>query len=165
MTRSGRLRRLRNLRRIEEQNQASLLESARAELRQIEEALEQARSRRQTGRVLVERSIESGETRDRVIGIEEVACANRVLKVLIRRKHPAEELVERTRAQYLGKRTERCQVESLLRVELERESVAAQRRSQSSLDEWYRMLGSGATRERMEDDLSADRAKTSGKNG
>jgi hypothetical protein len=157
VSRAKRLRRLCEIRGIEEQIQASLLELAKAELLRIDEALEEAYIRKRTGQVLARTGIQTGRAGDRVTGFEEIACATRVSHFLMTRKFLAEERVERIREEYLRKRAERCQVESLLRKEAEREQYAVQRRSQSALDEWYRALRYGRL---LEEEHSAEMKRT-----
>jgi flagellar biosynthesis chaperone FliJ len=156
VSRTTRLRRLCEIRRVEEQMQASLLDSANAELLQIDTALEEAHIRKRTGQVLARTGIQTGRAGDRVMGFEEIACATRVSQFLLTRKALAEERVEKIREEYLRKRAEKCQLESLLRKEAEREMAAIQRRSQSALDEWYRGLRYGRSLDAAEDKCSAD---------
>jgi len=160
MTTSSRMRRLCDLRRSVEQNEASRLGSAEAALQRLDDALEQARIRKGRGRALVEESARTGETQDRVAGLEEIACAIRKYKALMLRKRYAQEEVQRIRERYLEKRTERCQAETLLRAALEREENAAQRRSQAALDEWHRMLRARPTRDGIEDGQSDTPGRT-----
>ncbi|MBS1802983.1 MAG: hypothetical protein JST28_06420 [Acidobacteria bacterium] len=138
MSKANRLRRLCEIRRAEERNEALLLESAVSELRRIKEAIEAVRVRRIAGRALLQSSARSGELRDRITGIEEIAGASRLESALLNNKQLAEEHVHKVREQYLSRRRERRQVEILLRDELKRESEASLRRGQSLLDEWHR---------------------------
>lgn len=154
------MQRLCDLRRSIEQNEASRLGSAEAALQRLDDALGQAQIRKGRGRALIEESARTGETRDRVAGVEEIACAIRQYKALMLRKRYAQEEVQRIRKQYFEKRTERCQAETLLRAALEREENAAQRRSQAALDEWHRMLRARPTRDGLEDCQSETPART-----
>ena len=138
MTRAGRLRRFRELRRLEEQDHATVLESARAELQQIDDALQQTSVRKMSARSLIEKSMGTGKTRDWIAGHAEIDSAERVRTILKKRKHLAEQRVESAQARYLAKRIESRQAETLLRAALHREEKAAQRRNQSALDEWFR---------------------------
>jgi hypothetical protein len=151
------LRRLCEIRRIEEQIQASFLESAKAELLQIDTALEEAYIRKRTGQALAKDGIRNGRAADRVTGFEEIAGATRISQFLTTRKVLAEKYVVKVREEYLLKRAERCQVESLLRKEAERELYAVQKRSQSALDEWYRALRYGRL---LEEERSAEMKRT-----
>ena len=157
MAETSRLRRLCDLRRLEEQNSASQLQAAKTQHEQLEEALEKALSRERTGRALVEASIRTGLIQDRVVGVEEIASAIRLSKVLMARKRRAQENVQRSVERYLAKRTkERCQAEALLRVALEDEVKAAHRRNQAALDEWHRLLHHGPTQGAIEDNRAAN---------
>lgn len=140
MARTDRLRHLFQLRQIEEENQASVLEAAAAELKRLHEALALTRIREAAGRSLVEEGIRTGEMQDRLAGFAEVDSATRVRSVVTKRKRQAEGNLERIRQQYLAKRMETRQVETLLRAAAEHEAHEQQRRSQSALDEWHRML-------------------------
>lgn len=138
MPKTDRLRRICEIRQAEEQNQLLLLELARSELMRIEEALERARLRKMAGRELLQSSARSAELRDRIAGLEEVACASRVGDALSEQLQLAQGKVHDLQQRYLSKRCERRQVETLFRSELQRETEAANRRRQSSLDEWHR---------------------------
>jgi hypothetical protein len=140
VARTDRLRHLFHLRQIEEESQASDLERAVAELRRLEEALKLTRLREAAGRSLIEESIRTGKTQDRLSGLAEVDSAARIRSVVIRRKCQAEENLERIRQQYFAKRMRTRQAETLLRSAAEHEAHEQQRRSQSALDEWHRML-------------------------
>jgi hypothetical protein len=133
------LRRLYELRQIEELQKASLFESAIAELRQLETALEVASTREGSGRALVSRSVMSGETQDRIFAVEEIAIAVRISTVLKARVRAANENIQRIRDEFLHKRLEKRQAETLLESALEREASLEQRKMQLALDEWTRL--------------------------
>jgi hypothetical protein len=133
------LRRLYELRQIEELQKASLFELAVAELDQLKNALEVAHIREGNGRALVERSVMTGETQDRLFGVEEIAAAVRISAVLESRLRSAAEKVQRIRNEFLNKRLEKRQAGTLLESALEREAGLAQRKMQLALDEWTRL--------------------------
>jgi hypothetical protein len=133
------LRRLYELRQIEELQKASLFELAVAELDQLKNALEVAHIRKGNGRALVERSVMTGETQDRLFGVEEIAAAVRISAVLESRLRSAAEKVQRIRNEFLNKRLEKRQAGTLLESALEREAGLAQRKMQLALDEWTRL--------------------------
>ena len=160
MIKTVRLRRLCELRRIEELNQAAQLELARTQLEKVDRALESVRLQKRSGRVLVQEGICTGETRDRIAGFQEIAHANRVSKFLLKHKHLAEERIVWVRGQFAAKRAERCQAETLLESELDRERKEAQRRSQASLDELHRSLRLGLETDAAEDGCSFGPANT-----
>ena len=153
MAKADSLRRLCEIRRAEEQYQASLLESARSELQRIEGALKATSVRRRAGRALLDDGNRSGVLRDRIAGSEEITCALRALNVLLVRKQVIQEQFQGIRDQYLAKRRELLQVETLLRNELQREGETESRRSQASLDDWHRTLHFGSARESAEDQI------------
>jgi len=156
VTRKTRLRRLCALRRLQELDQAAQLELARAELARIEGAMREAELRKGAGRLLFSAGAQRGDLGDRVTGIEEVAGATRLGQALLLRQSAALELVRRMQAQYLFKREQRCQVETLLRIESEREALIEQRKSQSSLDEWHRTRRDCVSQNAASDKYSAD---------
>jgi hypothetical protein len=131
------LRRLLQLRQLEEDQSRLALESALAELHRLERALEAANERARQGRQLVHRGVRTSELPDRIAGLEEGRAATRhaaALEVAIPR---SKQLAEILRENYLSARVERRQVETLLREAETAESVVAGRRSQQALDDWY----------------------------
>lgn len=140
VARTDRLRHLVQLRQIEEESHASLLEASTAQLRQLAEALKQTRVREAAGRSLVEKGIQTGETQDRLAGLAEIASATRVRSIVMGRKHQEEENLEGIRQRYIVKRMETRQAETLLLAAEENEAQEQQRRGQSALDEWHRMV-------------------------
>jgi flagellar biosynthesis chaperone FliJ len=140
VNRVSQLRRLCELRRLEEQHHAAQLGEARKRLQQIDEALDGSRVRRDAGRDLIEESIRTGDLESRIAGVEEIASAKRKANVLATLKHNVEEHVRQTRGRFFSKRTERCQAETLLDAALREEARNAERRSQSALDEWHRTV-------------------------
>lgn len=138
MNRVTQLRRLCELRRLEEQNRAALLEEAKKRLEQLDQALKNSREREQSGRALLEESTRTGDLDSRIAGVEEMASAKRKANVLISRRYIVEESVRQTRDRFFSKRKERCQAETLLGAALQEEAIIAERRNQSALDEWHR---------------------------
>jgi hypothetical protein len=137
------LRRLYKLRNIEELQKASLFKLAVVELDQLKNAVEAAHNREGNGRTLVTRSVMTGETQDRLYGIEEIAAAVQISAVLESRLRSATEKVERIRSEFLNKRLEKRQAEILLQSALDRAADLAQRKMQLSLDEWTRLRRRG----------------------
>jgi len=160
VARTDRLRHLIQLRQIEEERQASVLEASTAQLRQLNEALKQTRIREAAGRGLVEKSIQTGETQDRLAGLAEIASATRARNIVMRWKHQAEENLEGIRQHYIAKRIETRQAETLLRAASESEAQEQQRRGQSALDEWHRMVHRGPVGNRMDMDQSNELRET-----
>jgi hypothetical protein len=138
LNRVNQLRRVCELRRLEEQNRAALLEKAKKRLEQLDEALSQSRERQKAGRTLLEESVRTGDLELRIAGIEEMASGKCKAKVLLTRRQIVEESVRETRDRYFSKCKERCQAETVLAAALEAEVIIAERRSQAALDEWHR---------------------------
>jgi hypothetical protein len=138
VNKANRLRRLCELRQLEEQNRAALLEEAKKNLQQLDDALVESGERQKSGRALMKESLGTGDLESRVAAIEEIAFAKRKTNVLISRRHSLEEQVRQTREQFFSKRKERQQTEALLRDALDEEATIAERGSQSALDEWHR---------------------------
>jgi flagellar biosynthesis chaperone FliJ len=131
------LRRLLNIRSIEEEQSRLALESALGELRRLEEALAAAFERDRLGRRLVEISARNGELPDRLAGLEETRAASRHAAALGPRIAEAELDVLGMREEFLSKRIERRQAETLIEETEAREALDAGRRGQQSLDDWY----------------------------
>ena len=151
MTSSRRLRRLHELRQIEERNQASLLQSATSELRRLSEARKDVRIREASGRALMMTIVQGEQMQDRVAGAVEAASASRISTVLARRIRDVTEDIARIRDRFVAKRIERRQAETLLSTAVELDALEAQRKSQLALDEWYRMLNREQMRDKAED--------------
>jgi hypothetical protein len=156
MNRTNQLRRLCALRRLEEQNEAALLGQAKQHLERTEEALQETKLRQRTGRALIQASFKTGDTEDRLAGLEEIANAKRKASALSAAKLSAEDAVQRAHRQFFSKRVERCQAESLLDAALQEDAAIAQRRSQSALDEWHRTAHRRPALIPAEDEQSSD---------
>jgi hypothetical protein len=147
------MRRLLRVLDIQEEQSRTALESALAELHQLERAQALAVERGRGGRRLVtssalrmQRSALFGEqvseqTReqlvDRLAGLEESLAASRAVTVLAAHAVEAERNVTERREEFLSKRIERRQAESLIRKVEAADAVEAGRRGQRSLDDWY----------------------------
>lgn len=139
MSVSPSLQRLLSLREAEERQKLILMETALAELNRLAYALNQARRRGTAGHALVSSGVQSGESIDRIAGLEEVASAERIVVALTNRIKLAENAAARFRQEFLAKRIERRQVGALLDAMKEQENLLANRKGQSTLDDWYRM--------------------------
>ncbi len=131
------LRRLLHIRDLEEEQGRLELESALGDLRQLENALEATVERARSGRRLVGASAHSGELEDRLAGIEETRAAGRHAEALKPRITGAELDVVTLRREYLARRIERRQSETLIRETEARDAVDAGRRGQQALDDWF----------------------------
>ena len=163
MTRTARLRRLCDLREMEERNEASRLALATAVLRKIDDALRNVRGYEEAARVLIRSGVQRDDIVDRLAGAGETDLAARLVKGLEKKRRLGEEQVGMIRDQYLAKRVERRRVEAILQIEMEREESDAQRRTQSLLDEWHRITGRETRVESSEEDLSSEKPTTSGR--
>lgn len=137
MAASRALRRLLRVRDLEEEQSRLALESALSELNQLEDALKATVERERRGRRLVESSARTGELPDRLAGIEEMHAADRLFAVLEPRIAAKEEEVTARRQEFLLKRVERRQAETLIRESEAQEAIETDRRSQQEVDNWY----------------------------
>ena len=83
---------------------------------------------------------------DRLAGIEETRAALRCASALKPRIAAAAADVMDLRAEFLAKRVERRQAETLIEEAAARDALEASRRSQQSLDDWYLNRYRGAAR-------------------
>jgi hypothetical protein len=132
------LRRLLRIRDLEEEQQRLALESALGEMQALERALEATTDRDRWGRELSQGGVRSGEWIDRQAGIVETGAAHRSAAVLMPRLAASEEEAAHRRAEFVRKRIERRQAETLIEQTEASDALEAGRRSQQSLDEWYR---------------------------
>jgi flagellar biosynthesis chaperone FliJ len=132
------LRRLLRIRDLEEEQARLALESALGELHALEHALAAAFERDRMGRRLVDSSARTGELPDRAAGLEETRTAGRFSHALAPRIAEAEQQVFALREAYLAKRVERRQAGTLIEEAEARDALAAGRRSQQALDDWFR---------------------------
>jgi hypothetical protein len=132
------LRRLLRVRELEEEQIRLVLESAVSEQRRLEQALAATQERERQGRRLVGSSIRSGELEDRLAGIEETGAAMRRAGFLVLRIGAAAAEIGRLRDEFLMKRVERRQAETLIEETEARDAVDSSRGNQRALDEWYR---------------------------
>jgi flagellar biosynthesis chaperone FliJ len=132
------MRRLLQVLEIQEEECRATMEAARAELGRLEEALTRSVERERGGRHLVAASARSGEVTDRIAGLEETRAARRMAAALAPRIAEAETAVEERRREFLGKRIERRQTETLIDEAEALDKVEAGRRAQRDLDDWFR---------------------------
>ncbi len=131
------LRRLLRIREIEEEQCRMRLESATGELHRLQAALEATSERDRRGRQLVAASAHSGELPDRLAGMEETRTAARFAEFLLPRIAEKEEQVALLRQEFLAKRVEHRQAETLIEETEAKDAIEAGRRSQQMLDDWY----------------------------
>ena len=131
------MRRLKQVRELEEELSQAALESAVGDLRRMELALVASEERERNGRQQVTASVRTGELVDRIAGLEETRAALRHGAALKPRIAEAELEVARRRQEFLAKRIERRQVETLIQKTEAEDAVDAGRRAQRELDDWF----------------------------
>ncbi|MGA3082587.1 MAG: hypothetical protein ABSD44_14640 [Terracidiphilus sp.] len=131
------LRRLLLIRNLEEEQRRLALEEALGERNRLEHALGAAAERDRRGRRLVQASAESGQLPDRIAGLEETRAAIRHARAIEPRIEAIGEEVAARREEFLLKRVERRQAETLIRETEAREAIEAGRRGQQALDDWF----------------------------
>jgi hypothetical protein len=131
------MRRLLHVLEIQEEECRAAMESARAELKRLEQALTWNVERERGGRRLVAASAATGEIADRIAGIEETRVAKRFALALSPRIAESKSAVDLRQREFLGKRIERRQTETLIEEAEALERVEAGRRAQRDLDDWF----------------------------
>src|SRR5271157_3529620 len=131
------LRRLLRIRDIQEEQSRLTLESALGELYRLEHALAATIERNRRGRSLVLVSAQTGELTDRLAGLEETRSASLHSAALGPRIDGMEEEVANRRQEFLFKRVERRQGETLIQEAEAQEAIESGRRGQQALDDWY----------------------------
>ena len=131
------LARLLQLRALEEEQRRATLESATAALHRLRSALQASQARIRQGRESIVLGSHSGSAADRVAGLVECEYAHRGAAILRGRIAAGEQHAAELRQAYLEKRTERRQVETLLREAEARQALELSRREQQSLDNQF----------------------------
>ncbi len=134
------MRRLLDVLEIEERECRAAIEAARAELERLLQALQRNREREREGRRLIASSATTGELTDRIAGVEEARNARRIAQALAPRLAEAEAAVNARHEEFLGKRIERRQTETLIEEAETKDKTEIGRRTQRDLDEWYLRL-------------------------
>ena len=137
MSVSRALRRLLRIRGIEEEQSRLALDSALSELNRLERAMATTSERDRRGRRLVETSARTGELADRLAGIEETRAAVRHAGALAPRIADSELDVAGLRQDFLVRRLERRQAETLIQEAEAQDAIEAGRHTQQGLDDWY----------------------------
>jgi flagellar export protein FliJ len=138
MAASRALRRLLRIREIEEEQCHIAVESALGGLKRLELAQVANEERERQGRRLLTSSAHSGELADRLAAFAESSAAERHSAHLAPRIELAKREVDNLRHQFLLKRVERRQAETLIQEEQARVEIEEGRRSQQALDDWHR---------------------------
>jgi len=131
------LRRLLRIRDIQEEQSRLALESALGELHRLEHALAVTNERERRGRSLVQAGVQTGQLEDRLAGLEESRSAGIHAAALAPRIDGMGEEVAERRREFLSKRVERRQAETLIQEAEAQEASEAERRGQQALDNWY----------------------------
>jgi hypothetical protein len=152
------MRRLLQVLEIQEEECRAAMELARAEMKRLQQALTWSVERERGGRRLVAVSAATGEIADRIAGIEETHVAKRIATALAPRIAESESAVNARQQEFLGKRIERRQTETLIEEAETLENVEAGRRAQRDLDDWF-LIRRAAPGEVRGDDMleNADR--------
>ncbi|HEX8812060.1 MAG TPA: hypothetical protein VF742_08720 [Terracidiphilus sp.] len=138
---SNALKRLLRIRDLEQEQHRRALESALAELHQLEDALARATTRERDGRSSFAASVLDREPDERTVDLQssriESAIGQKHLQVLTPRVSRAEVQTTMRRQEFLLKRMERRQAETLIQETETADAVEAVRQSQRKLDEWF----------------------------
>jgi flagellar biosynthesis chaperone FliJ len=131
------LRRVLEIRRIQEEQSEAALNAALGHLRRLETALKLSLDRERGGRRLVAASIGTGDMEDRLAGLAETHAGERRAALLKPRIADAEDAVNERRAEFLERRMERQQAETLIEQQEARDALDATRLAQRDNDDWY----------------------------
>ena len=139
------MRRLLRVLEMQEEQARVQMESALGDLRRLERALNAAGERERAGRRLVTSSAAANatasEATDRLAGVEESRMASREAAALKPRIAGAGAVVNERRREFLDKRIERRQAETVIEHAETLEATESRRRGQRESDDWF--LGKG----------------------
>jgi flagellar export protein FliJ len=131
------MRRLLRVLEMQEEQAKVQMESALADLRRLERALNAAGERERAGRQLVKTSAMASESTDRLAGVEESRMASRQAAALKPRIAGAGAAVNERRREFMDKRVERRQAETVIERAEAQEAAEAGRRGQRESDDWF----------------------------
>lgn len=131
------LARLLRIRLLEEEQSRLALESAMAERNRLEHARLAAIERQRRGRGLVILSAHNGELPDRMAGMAETSFGAMRQVALTPRVLEAETVAAARREEFMGRRVERRQAETLVEEARSTDAEKDARRSQQDLDNAY----------------------------
>ena len=132
------LLRLLRIRHLEEEQSRLALEAGLGALHRLERAQAAAAAQDRNGRRLLQAGIRAGAPEDRWAAIEESRSAERMAGALAPHVAAASRQAAVLRAEFLEKRVQRRQAETLVEEARTRERQQAERRSQQGLDDWFR---------------------------
>jgi hypothetical protein len=140
---SNALKRLLRIRDLEQEQHRRTLESALSELRQLEEALDRAAARERSGRSGFTAGVLNREPSKLQPALVETSIGQRHAHALEPRIARATVQAALRRQEFLLKRMERRQAETLIRETEAADAIEATRQSQQALDDWFlaRSLG------------------------
>jgi hypothetical protein len=131
------MRRLLRVLEIREEQYRAALASALADLKRLEGAMAATSERERGGRRLVAASASTGELEGRLAGLEETRAARRYAAALTPRITEAKLRAGAQQREFLSKRIERRQAETLIRKTEAEDKIEAGRRAQQGLDDWF----------------------------
>ena len=140
------MKRLLRVLEIQEEQYRAAFASALADLKRLEGAMAATAERDREGRRLVAASAQTGLLEDRLAGLEETRAARRHSTVLAPRIAEAKLRAGARQREFLGKRIERRQAETLMRNAESQDEIEAGRRRQQELDDWF-LRGTRRTRD------------------
>lgn len=144
---SNALKRLLRIRDLEQEQHRRTLQSALGELRLLEEAFDRAAARERDGRTSFAVNLREPEPLERHSALVETIIGSRHTHALEPRIARAEAEAARRRQEFLYKRMERRQAETLIHSTEAEEAIESARQSQQTLDDWFL---SRTSRERQE---------------
>jgi phage I-like protein len=131
------MRRLLRVLESQEEQYRAALASALADLKRLEGAMAATAERDRGGRQLVADSARTGELTDRLAGLEETRTARRHAAGLTPKITEAKLATTARQREFLSKRIERRQAETLIRKTEAEDNLEAGRRAQQGLDDWF----------------------------
>jgi len=134
---SNALRRLLQVREVEEDQHKAALALALGELRSLENALRAAEARERAGRAHIAAGAHSPDPADRIAAMVEAEAGRHAVHVLARRVNAAAAGAAALRAEYLAHRIERRQLGTVIRETEEQEEAGQTRSQQQKVDEWF----------------------------
>ncbi len=125
------------VRSVEEEQRRRLLEAAVARLKSLEQARDAALQAEKRGRSLLTAGAIAGAMADRQAGLVEAETARRRARVLAAHITTSQKESDARRREFLEKRVERRQAETLVEEAQAREELESGRKSQQRVDDWY----------------------------
>ena len=131
------MRRLVRVLELQEEQCRAALASALADLNRFEGAMAAALDRERGGRRLVAASVSTAELTDRLAGLEETRAAGRFARALAPQIAEAKLAAGARQREFLQKRIERRQADTLIRKTEAEDNIVDGRRAQQGLDDWF----------------------------